>query len=1136
MLTLHRSERADALVAPLAAVLAEPPEDPFARDVVAVPTRGVERWLAQRLSHHLGAGADGEAGLCANVDLGSPARLVTQVLSSVLDLAPEEDPWRPERLTWALLEVVDACAGEAWCSALGRHLGVGSDDAVRRGRRLQAAQHLGRLFSSYAAQRPAMLRSWAVGDDDDGAGRPVPADLAWQPELWRRLRAHLGTPSPAERLDDAVARLAAEPGSVDLPARLSVFGPTRLAEDQLTVLTALARHRAVHLWLPHPSPALWARVVEAGTASVRRRDRRAVARHPMLASMARDATELQTRLAHRADVDVHPPAAAPPATLLGRLQQRLRDDDAASPPAPHDPADRSIQVHACHGRARQVEVLREALLGLFADDPTLEPRDVVVLCPDIEAVAPLVAATFGAAPEPAAGGGPGDVHPGRHLRVRLADRALRQTNPVLGLLARVLELADGRVTASDVVDLAGSEPVRHRFGFDDEALDRIRAWTAEAGVRWGEDASRRLRFGLAVPQGTWDAGLNRLLLGVAMAEEDHRYVGTALPLDDVGSTDVDLAGRLAELVDRLATVLRALDGARPAPAWLDDLDRALDLLADAPPAESWQLVEARRVLAEVRSEATDPATGPVELRLADVRALLSRRLRGRPTRAGFRTGALTMCSLEPMRAVPHRVVVLLGMDDGAFPRGSGTDGDDVLLRDPLVGERDRRSEDRQLFLDAVAAAGEHLLVLYTGADERTGALRPPAVPVGELLDALDLTATATDGGPVRPHVVVRHPLQPVDERNFTAGALGRPGPFSFDVLDHRAALAGRGERVGALPFLPSPLAPPEDGPGSADGGVLDLGELVAAVEHPVRAFLRGRLGVQVPRETRDLDDALPLVLDPLQKWQVGDALLGAALAGEDLGRVATAEWLRGVVPPAQVGAAFLREMREEIAPLTDATLRRRPDAPAESVEVRLALPDGRELAGTLHGVHDGVLVRPVYSKLSAKYRLRSWVALLALAAARPGEPVHAVTVGRSPKTWAGAAVSRLVAPPADEALAELARLVDLRDRTLREPLPLPVAAACAYAHHRRDDEPEDVALAAAAKEWTGAYEQTDDWHELAWGVGAELSRASGPSAPPALLAPPPADEAAWWPESTRFGVLARRLWAPVLDAEQVTHE
>ncbi|MBC7290578.1 MAG: exodeoxyribonuclease V subunit gamma, partial [Actinotalea sp.] len=559
MLQVHRSERADALVPPLAAVLTDPAADPFAREVVAVPTRGVERWLAQRLSHHLGA-SDDEAGICANVAFDSPSRVVAEVLARTLGTDPDDDPWRADRLTWHVLEAIDACAGEAWCRPLGRFVGAGptrtaatgtaatgtaatgtaGPDTVRQARRLQVAQHVAHLFTAYATQRPAMLRAWAAGTDDDGAGSPVPGDLAWQARLWRHVRAAVGVPGPAETLEEAVRVLRERPGTVDLPGRLSVFGATRLAEHHLAVLAALAEHRDVHLWLPHPSPALWERVSAApGSRALRRRsDLPRAAAHPLLASMARDSTELQVRTTALGATSTHHPAPATPPTLLGALQERLRRDDPDAPAAPLAPGDRSVQVHACHGRARQVEVLREVLLAIFAADPTLEPRDVVVLCPDVEAFAPLVSATFGVAPSdlPADDGEAAWVHPGRSLRIRLADRSLRQTNPLLSLVSRLLELADDRVTASQVLDLAGSAPVRRRFDLDDDELDRLRSWAAESGARWGEDRERRARFGVGdIAQGTWETALDRILLGAAMAEEEQRYVGSALPLDDVDS-------------------------------------------------------------------------------------------------------------------------------------------------------------------------------------------------------------------------------------------------------------------------------------------------------------------------------------------------------------------------------------------------------------------------------------------------------------------------------------------------------------------------------------------------------------------------------------------------------------------------
>lgn len=1054
----------------LGALLRTPLSDAFATEVVAVPAQGVERWLAQRLSGVLGAG-EGRDGVCAGVEFPSVGTLVEDAIATVGDEG--DSGWRQP--VWPLLKVIDECLVEPWCAVLARHLG-GPQDGHRRGRRWAVTAHLTGLFRSYGAARPEMLRDWAAGRDTDGAAA-LPVDLVWQAELWRRLRARLG-PSPAELLDERCAALRADPGRSGLPARLSLFGPTRLTADQLAVLAALADHRDVHLWLPHPSPALWA-ALQHRTALRRRDDPTATsARHPLLRSLGRDVRELQLRLPPH--TDTHHDGPPLPGTLLGRLQADLSDD---LPPSP-SVADASLRVHACHGPGRQVEVLRELLLRLFQDDPTLEPRDVLVLCPDVETFAPLISAAFGL--------GPGLPHPGHALRVRLADRSLRRTNPLLDTVASLLELAGGRVTASQVLDLAASPPVRRRFNLADEDLERICDWVARSGVRWALDAPGRAPYGLEqVPQNTWRAGLDRILLGVTTSEDEPVWLGLALPLDDVDSSDIDLAGRLAELLDRLSEVLAQLSGEHPVAQWTGALADALDALTEVPAADAWQLTQARRELAEAAEGASST------VRLADVRAALADRLRGRPTRAGFRTGDLTVCTLVPMRSVPHRVVVLLGLDDGVFPRAAGVDGDDVLARDPRLGERDARSEDRQLLLDAVLSAGDRLIVLYTGADPVSGALRPPAVPVGELLDAVEAMAPGS-----RDQVVRRHPLQPYDIRAFTGAT-----PFSFDPVSLAGAV--RADRPRRAPSGRAPL-PPRPGP-------VGLAELVSFVEHPVRGYLRGRLGLTLPGEDDEVADALSVTLDALQEWAVGERLLDAALRGLDPAASRHREWLRGTLPPGPLGGRVLQRVQERVTPVAAAASPLLTVA-ARSVDVRLEL-DGQVLSGTVNGVRDGAVVAVSYSSLSARHRIRAWVLALVLAVAAEGD--RAVTVGR----WSrGARTSTITAPP--EPRAALAELLELYARGSCEPLPLLVKTSAAYAASRLGGNSVEQATERAAQEWRTRFggEQQDRHHRYVWGDDAALTE---------LLAAPPGPTEGWPGESTRFGALACRLWSPVRQAEEL---
>ncbi|HET7486691.1 MAG TPA: exodeoxyribonuclease V subunit gamma [Acidimicrobiales bacterium] len=1125
MLHIHRAERADRLAEALGGVLVDPLPDAFAAEVVAVPTRGVERWLSQRLAGRLGASAGGGDGVCANVEFPFPGKLVGQAVARAAGTDPEHDPWAPERSAWPLLDVVEASLDEPWLAPLAAHLGRGGAEAGddRRGRRLSVVRHVADLFDNYGVHRPAMVRAWMAGDDGH-----LPPDLAWQAALWRKLRISIGTPSPAERLEGACARLRDEPSVAALPARLALFGLTRLPASYLDVLRALAAGRQIHLFLLHPSPALWKEVAAhpQRAAGVVRRSADATAAlpaHPLLRTWGRDAREMQLVLtAGDGFAEEHHPLDAEPTTLLGRLQADVRADRA--PPGPGsdterfvlEPGDRSLQVHSCHGRARQVEVVRDTILRLLADDPTLEPRDVVVMCPDIESFAPLIHATFGLGERDDEGdAGPPD------LRVRLADRSLRQTNPVLGVVAELLRLAAARVTASQVIDLASREPVRRRFDLDDDDLARVDDWIAAAGVRWGLDGAHRAAWGLGgVEANTWRAGLDRLLLGVAMDEEGQRLVGGVLPVGDVDSGDIDLAGRLAELVDRLHVAVRRLAGPMPVGQWAAALGSAAEELAATSGADAWQRAQLQAILDDVVTEA-GPSAEP--LVLAEVEALLADRLRGRPTRANFRTGHLTMCTLVPMRSVPHRVVCLLGLDDGVFPRRSRVDGDDLVQRDPWVGDRDPRGEDRQLLLDALLAATDHLVLTYSGRDERTNALRPPAVPVGELLDVVDRTAVCAGGGPARRAVVTEHPLQPFDVRNFAPGALAPHGPWSFDAVALAGALASAGERVPAPPFLAGPLPP-------AGADVVALDDLVRFVQHPARAFLRQRLGIFVIGDEDEPADDLPVEPGPLERWAVGQRLLEARLAGGSADACRAAELARGALPPGALAGPFLDAVAADVenillaAPVTTGE--------GASVEVAVELGGGRTLVGTVPGVFGHTVRSVFFSRLAAKHRLAAWVRLLAVTAAFPARPFEAVTVGRG--EGRKVAVARIAplgagAPSRrDTALAQLSILLDLHARGLREPPPLYCNTSAAWAAARRSGEdPRKKALA----KWTSdrddfTAEGDEQEHLLALG---------GPQAFDRLLDAPPGPTErgpGWAPdEDSRFGRWARRLWDPLLAAE-----
>jgi len=1125
-LHIHRARATDLLAEGLGELLATPLADPFAEEVVVVPARGVERWLTQSLSNRLGHGERGGDGVCAGVRFLTPQSLVAMLLDRDSD-----DPWDPDRMVWPLLDVIDRSLGERWCDTLATHLGHGVDGeegVLRRGRRYSVARRLAGLFAGYAVQRPGLLTDWRAGRDTDGAGGDVASDLAWQPELWRRLLAGIDAPAPDVRHAETMARLRSGGDGLDLPPRLSLFGHTRLPVTEVELLGSLGQLRDVHLWLPQVSEALWQALEALSAAGPTPRSVDSSIRmvgHPLLGSLGRDARELQRALSvvESLETPLVPPVPTPPVSLLGWLQEDLRrnaEPDAATRRTRVLHADdRSVQVHACHGRTRQVDVLREVLVGLLQDDPTLEPRDVLVMCPDIEAFAPLVSAGFGLADLP----GAHDVHPGHHLRARLADRALSSTNPLLALVASLVDLAGGRLTATEVLDLASAPPVRRRFAFEDDDLAQLALWVEQAAIRWGLDGPHRSSYGLSLSANTWESGLSRILLGVTMTGDEHRYVADALPIDDVSSNDIDLVGRFTEYLDRLRRFVESAARATTIGQWVITLTEAVDQLAAVSSRDAWQKAQLDRELARIDESAGMERGDGTPLMLADVRHLLAHRLGGRPTRANFRTGTLTVATLVPMRSVPHRVVCLLGLDDGVFPRSLSVDGDDVLARSPMTGERDVRSEDRQLFLDAILAARETLVVTYTGANEHTGAERPPAVPLGELLDALDTTASTTQGS-VREQVLVKHPLQPFDARNLVPGELVAGRPFSFDRASLDGARAARRSRVPASTLLLEPLPPRA----SRDVALTDLQDFVA---HPVRAFLRSRLDVTSPLEAEESLDAIPLTLDGLEKWRIGDRMLSDVLAGTYPADVVRAEQLRGDLPPGPLGGHALQEIVDHLKGLIAQTAQLR-DGEPRTVDVDVDLGGGRRLTGTVGSVHGNRIVSVSYSSLAAKHRLRSWVDALALSVGHPDRSWTAHALGRRGRNTAHAVVG-----PLDHRAQEWLRdLVDLYDRGMREPLPMPVKTSCAYAEaaHLQQRSGSGSPLERAKREW-----ETDRFS--AHGIKGEDGdpahvQVYGEGAPIGCLLTPPRDDEQWNTEPHRLGRLAVRLWQPLLDgAERVGH-
>ncbi len=571
-----------------------------------------------------------------------------------------------------------------------------------------------------------------------------------------------------------------------------VFGLATLPPLHLDVLTALATHIDVHLLAPTPSPGRWLAVRDELRPPLRlpapRADERVpVGRgHPLITSWGRTSREAHLLLLDAGsqltgtvvDPPTAPTAPGESASLLTRLQFDLHHDTPIGPSPPIggiagdtvsadprpilDPGDRSVRWHRCHGTGRQVEVLRDALLHLLEErdadgQPLFEPRDIAVLTPDVARFAPLVDAAFA-----------GDPHHGLPaIPVRVADRSLRQDDPLLDAAGALLELLDGRFRASAVLAFASLSAVRHRFALDSVAVGRLSEWVEATNVRWGLDGDDQAAFGLPpdLDAHTWRAGLDQLLVGVAMSSDGTRLgPGEVAPYPTLGRDDADTLGAVADLIDELGRATSLLRTPGTVGEWCDALAAAVGALCAVPDDEAWRWRGVERAIEGFRDDATVDGSPRGEIiDPADLATLFRRRLAGTNGRPRFGTGAVTVSSLTAQRGVPHRVVCLLGLDDDVAA-GSLSSTEDLTGDPPCVGDRDARSEQRSQLLDAVLAADDRLLLLSTGHDLRTNTEVPPVVAVAELLDVIDAT--------------VRAPTRARRAGSSRSTTPGRPGPVT----------------------------------------------------------------------------------------------------------------------------------------------------------------------------------------------------------------------------------------------------------------------------------------------------------------------------------------------------------------------
>jgi exodeoxyribonuclease V gamma subunit len=591
--------------------------------------------------------------------------------------------------------------------------------------------------------------------------------------------------------------------------------------------------------------------------------------------------------------------------------------------------------------------------------------------------------------------------------VRLTERPATERNPLAEGLAAVLDFARGRWPASGLVELLHLRAARRHLGIldDDKALGQLRAWIKASGLT-EEPASER----------AWRAARDRLLAGFWFGPDTlTRYPSSEYALPVSGDLEGVDPLRAAFLLwhSRLEELLRAWKPPATPAAWAGRLWQACEVLFSGDESED-DLPELSRMLDPLAAQACDT--------LVDCGTLLdwmTLQSEGHSAARSSFTGEITFGRFVQLQNQPCRVLAMVGMQEGAFPRQSRTPAWDLLQLEPRLWDRNPRIEDRQLFLDALLCPTDRLIITAGVQNLRSGKEEPFSACVDELLRVAAATMRLEPGEREleQDRLIFRHRLQPFSAAYFSEGSR-LPRSFSNDQLAIAEAVATPGRREGSKPFFDAATAPAPQAPAE-----LSLDALIAFWKDPARGWLTAQ-GITLPRDEEDEQewDRPPLSVNGLQAWGVRQRILDEALLGS---KAPTRLLLTAdrQLPPGALGENAWTNLHTGAQQIAREVLALKPVRVPVDLVVPVARDRSLRLTGSLcQGEDQGVPRLVSYSpgKMDTqKAGLAAW--LQALAAAAAGLKAPSLLIGEELYTKG----KRFDAPaiPKQEALLGLASLV-----------------------------------------------------------------------------------------------------------------
>lgn len=1060
MFTVYLSNSLEKLKDELSHLLCDnPPVSPLTPEIIMVQSQGMQKWLSLRLSEKFGS--------WVSFKYLFPNKFLDAIFTAALGLPPatSRDPFNRDQLSWLLMKELGRIRANSTpeFSDISKYL-ENDPDGLKI---WQLATRIAYTFDQYLTFRFDYITAWENENSHSDIDRsPDDSDFSknwrWQEKLWGIIKKNIDAKHRIEHFHDLISAIKKkEPTKQNaLPARAIVFGIPILPPLHVDVLSAISSACPIHMFLLYPTKLPDDIDIRQMTSKSKEYSKN---QNTLLESLGSLGYGFLQELYKKNDIIFKKffiENDEKNRSLLCTLQHNILHNKTTGCDH-HANGDSSISIVSCHSPMREIEVLRDYLLEILNTPAGPRIDEILVMTPEIERYTPYIDAVFSSS-DPA-------------IPYTISDRSLKVEHIGIAAFLAILDFASSRFEVSSVLDLLEKKPLQKRLKIVDEDLSVIRKWIEDTRIRWGFNAREKECFDIPpTAENTWKAGIERMLLGFAMP--DAAFFDGIVPYDEIEGSLADLLGKISRFIHDLHDFTKIVSKPHTLTDWHKILSEWTSQFFEMNDESNSQYHFIENALSNLSSISTSTGfTQPVHFRV--VRAYLDSILAENTSAHNFLSGKLTFCAMLPMRSIPFKVICLIGMNDGIFPRQDSNIAFDLMIKKPRPGDRSLRDEDRYLFLESIISAKEKIYISYTGQSIVDSNEIPPSVVVSELVDYFNKHIRLSDAN----SIVIKHPLQPFSKRYFTGDSV-----FSYSKQNlETARMLVQPIREQLPPFIDGKISEPvfKD---------ISLDELHSFLENPARYFLQRGLGLRFRREMNVIEDDEPFFIDSRSGYQIKSLLLEDLLktraTGDFKDRAFQKYRALGFLPHGNVGAASFEKLHNEISDIVQKALKYRFEKSLSPVLLKLEIESTATLLkGILHDVYEKfqTILRP--GNINAKVILKGWIYHLALCAQENDHlPKKTVLIGSS-STYPTIKDVFMFRPlehsAAKRHLSDLAVLALTHEVELFHFIP-----ECSLAYHMKYMGKKDklAAVESAKKKWSSNYEgiyteKNDPYQNLCFG-------------------------------------------------------